>query len=151
MSRSIEPTVMDSLRSKGEASLLDAIDLLRRQGISHYISLPQLIVCGDQSSGKSSVLEAISGIPFPTRDNMCTRFATEVILRRAPTAGVSVAIVPSESRTNSERQSLRNFKEPLTALEELPALIEKAKVAMGLAEMTKTFAEDALRVEEYGL
>jgi len=112
---------MDSLRSKGEASLLDAIDLLRRQGISHYISLPQLIVCGDQSSGKSSVLEAISGIPFPTRDNMCTRFATEVILRRAPTAGVSIAIVPSEGRTASERQSLQNFQEPLTALEELPA------------------------------
>lgn len=150
MSWSLEPTVMDSLRSKGEASLLDAIDLLRRQGISHYISLPQLIVCGDQSSGKSSVLEAISGIPFPTRDNMCTRFATEVILRRAPTAGVAVAIVPSESRTDSERQALQNFQEPLTALEDLPDLIEKAKVAMGLAEMTKAFAEDVLRVEISG-
>ncbi|KAH8742896.1 dynamin family protein [Diaporthe sp. PMI_573] len=150
MSRSVEPTVMDSLRSKGEAGLLDAIDLLRCQGISHYISLPQLIVCGDQSSGKSSVLEAISGIPFPTRDNMCTRFATEVILRRAPTTGVSVAIVPSQSRTDSERRSLENFHEPLKTLEELPPLIEKAKVAMGLAEMTKAFAEDVLRVEISG-
>jgi hypothetical protein len=150
MSRSVEPIAVDSLRSKDEASLLDAIDLLRCQGISHYVSLPQLIVCGDQSSGKSSVLEAISGIPFPTRDNMCTRFATEVILRRAPTAGVSVAIVPSESRTDSERQSLLDFHEPLTALEDLPALIDKAKVAMGLAEMTKAFAEDVLRVEISG-
>ena len=150
MTRSVDPIAVDSLRSKDEASLLDAIDLLRCQGISHYVSLPQLIVCGDQSSGKSSVLEAISGIPFPTRDNMCTRFATEVILRRAPTAGVSVAIVPSESRTDSERQSLLDFHEPLTALEDLPALIDKAKVAMGLAEMTKAFAEDVLRVEISG-
>jgi hypothetical protein len=52
MSRSVEPTVMVSFRSKREASLLDAINLLRRQGISHYISLPQLIVCGDQSSSQ---------------------------------------------------------------------------------------------------
>jgi len=151
MSASAEPITVDSLRSKGEASLLDAIDLLRCQGISHYVSLPQLIVCGDQSSGKSSVLEAISGIPFPTRDNMCTRFATEVILRRAATAGVSVAIVPSEeSRTDAERQSLQNFHEPLTAIEDLPALIEKAKTAMGLTEMTKAFAKDVLRVEISG-
>jgi len=151
MSASAKPITVDSLRSKGEASLLDAIDLLRCQGISHYVSLPQLIVCGDQSSGKSSVLEAISGIPFPTRDNMCTRFATEVILRRAATAGVSVAIVPSEeSRTDAERQSLQNFHEPLTTIEDLPALIEKAKIAMGLTEMTKAFAKDVLRVEISG-
>jgi hypothetical protein len=78
MSGPFENSVLDSLRSNGEGGLLDAIDTLRSQGIGHYVSLPQLIVCGDQSSGKSSVLEAISGIPFPTRDNMCTWFATEV-------------------------------------------------------------------------
>lgn len=30
----------------------------------------QLIVCGDQSSGKSSLLEAISGVPFPRQHNL---------------------------------------------------------------------------------
>jgi hypothetical protein len=72
MSVPFEANVLDSLRSKGEGSLLDTIDTLRSHGTGHYVSLPQLIVCGDQSSGKSSALEAISGIPFPTRDNMCT-------------------------------------------------------------------------------
>jgi GTPase SAR1 family protein len=141
---------LNSLRSRGDASLLDAIDTLRSRGISHYISLPQLIVCGDQSSGKSSVLEAISGIPFPTKDDMCTRFATEVILRRSATAGVSISIVPSENRSETERQSLIAFRETIMGFDDLPALIEKAKAVMGLAERTNAFAEDVLRVEISG-
>ncbi|KAI0880007.1 uncharacterized protein GGS22DRAFT_176197 [Annulohypoxylon maeteangense] len=53
---------LNGLCSKDQLELLDSIDHLRLQGIDHYISLPQIIVCGDQSSGKSSVLEAISGV-----------------------------------------------------------------------------------------
>lgn len=53
-----------------EQDLLDVIDSLRSQGLGQHVSLPQLIVCGDQSAGKSSVLEAISGIPFPQNDGL---------------------------------------------------------------------------------
>ena len=58
--------------------VLDLVDRLRSQGLSHYVDLPQIIVCGDQSSGKSSILEAISGLQFPHEDDLCTRFTTEV-------------------------------------------------------------------------
>ena len=56
-----------ALQSKDHGELLNIIDELRSQGISRYIDLPQLIVCGDHSSGKSSVLEAVSGVRFPTK------------------------------------------------------------------------------------
>jgi len=52
ISGSFEMDALNSLRSVGDTGLLDAIDTLRSEGISHYVSLPQLIVCGDQSSGK---------------------------------------------------------------------------------------------------
>lgn len=68
--------------SNDHGKILNAIDQLRAHGVSHYVSLPQLIVTGDQSAGKSSVLEAISKVRFPTKDNLCTRFATEIVLRR---------------------------------------------------------------------
>lgn len=71
-----------SIQSKSHEQLLDVIDKLRSQGISRFIDLPQLILCGDQSSGKSSVLEAVSGLQFPAKTALCTRFATELILRR---------------------------------------------------------------------
>ncbi len=100
------------LQSRDHSVLLDVIDLLRSQGVSHYVPLPQLIVCGDQSSGKSSVLEAVSGVRFPTKDNLCTRFATELILRRGLKANVSVGIAPGEDRSEEERATLLTFKFP---------------------------------------
>ena len=47
MSTMIGTNVVDSLRLGREANLLDAVDTLRSQGISYYISLPQLIVYSD--------------------------------------------------------------------------------------------------------
>ncbi|KEF54333.1 dynamin GTPase, partial [Exophiala aquamarina CBS 119918] len=73
--------------------LLNMISGLRSEGFSHYGDLPQIIVCGDQSSGKSSVLEAISRFSSPRKDNnLCTRFATEVILQRGPSEYANVSI-----------------------------------------------------------
>ena len=38
--------------SQQHEQLLDTIDRIRAQGISRYIDIPQIVVCGDQSSGK---------------------------------------------------------------------------------------------------
>ena len=141
---------LNKLCTKDQLDLLDSIDSLRSQGISHYVSLPQIIVCGDQSSGKSSVLEAISGVSFPVKSNLCTRFPTELVLRKTSQIGVSVSIVPHQSRSESERSSLSSFREELDGFEGLPALIENAKAAMGILTHGKAFSKDILRVEVSG-
>src|SRR6201996_1884547 len=94
------------LQSKDHRDLLDIIDTLRSKGFSRYVDLPEIIVCGDQSAGKSSVLEAISGMSFPTKDNLCTRFATELVLRRDATSGVKISIIPGPERSTDERERL---------------------------------------------
>ncbi|KAB8206265.1 P-loop containing nucleoside triphosphate hydrolase protein [Aspergillus parasiticus] len=141
---------LEELCTKEQLELLDSIDTLRLQGISHYISLPQIIVCGDQSSGKSSVLEAISGVSFPVRSNLCTRFPTELVLRKSPQIGVSVSIVPHHSRTEAEQQSLSQFHEQLEGFDGLPRLIDNAKAIMGISTHGKAFSNDLLRVEVSG-
>ena len=74
------------LQSSRTSQRLNQIDRVRANGVGDHVALPQLVVCGDQSAGKSSVLEGISGIPFPRQDGLCTRFATEIILRHTPQA-----------------------------------------------------------------
>lgn len=75
---SITTSSLKALQSADQRKVMDIVDKLRRTGLSGIVELPQLVVCGDQSSGKSSVLEAITEIPFPRKENLCTRFATEV-------------------------------------------------------------------------
>uniref|UniRef100_A0A093UMF2 Interferon-induced GTP-binding protein Mx n=1 Tax=Talaromyces marneffei PM1 TaxID=1077442 RepID=A0A093UMF2_TALMA len=141
---------LSGLCTQEQLDLLNSIDTLRLQGISHYVSLPQIIVCGDQSSGKSSVLEAISGVSFPVRSNLCTRFPTELVLRKSSHVGVRVSIVPHPSRNESEQRSLGTFRETLDSFENLPVLIDKAKGVMGISTHGKAFSNDLLRVEVAG-
>ncbi|XP_049935890.1 dynamin-related protein 4C-like [Nymphaea colorata] len=54
--------------------LLDAVDRLRRLNVmKEGIQLPTIVVVGDQSSGKSSVLESLAGISLPRGQGICTR------------------------------------------------------------------------------
>lgn len=145
-----ESDALSKLSSPDQLELLNAIDRLRLQGISNYVSLPQIIVCGDQSSGKSSVLEALAGVPFPVKSNLCTRFPTELVLRRSPYISANVSIKPDEGRSESERQTLGRFSEGLDGFEGLPSLIESAKLAMGISMHGKAFSKDLLRVEISG-
>ena len=48
------------------------------------VELPQIAVMGDTSSGKSSLLSAISKIIFPSADGMCTRCPTRLRMERSP-------------------------------------------------------------------
>lgn len=152
-SRINEISILQNLHSFGHLQLLDIVDSLRAQGLSNFFPLPQLIVCGDQSSGKSSVLEAISGVPFPKKDNLCTRFATEVILRRdgsSPETKVCVSINPGHARSDLDCATLSKFKHTLSTIADLPELINLATDAMGLGSLATAFSSDVLRLEVTG-
>ncbi|KAI0376730.1 P-loop containing nucleoside triphosphate hydrolase protein [Hypomontagnella monticulosa] len=137
------------IQSSNHRDLLDIVDVLRSHGVSHYVDLPQIIVCGSQSSGKSSTLESLSGIAFPTAEGLCTRFATELILRRGEKPQIKVHIQPSASRNSDDRARLLAFAESTKDQNDFPKIIEAAKEAMGLTgtEGSKIFSTDVLRIE----
>ena len=52
---------------------LEKIKKIRPLISGYNMQLPQIVVIGDQSSGKSSVLESLTGIKFPVNSGICTR------------------------------------------------------------------------------
>ncbi|XP_058884080.1 interferon-induced GTP-binding protein Mx-like [Acipenser ruthenus] len=64
---------------------LDFIDSLRALGVDQDLPLPTIVVIGDQSSGKSSVLEALSGVSLPRGGGLMTRCPLELILKNVKT------------------------------------------------------------------
>jgi hypothetical protein len=59
---------------------LDRLELPGIEGEPFDISLPKIVLVGNQSSGKSSLIEAISQVKVPRDDNTCTRCPIEVRL-----------------------------------------------------------------------
>ena len=59
------------------------IDNLYKNDIEKYINLPQIAVMGDTSSGKSSVLTAISKIEFPANDKLTPRCPMRLSMKRS--------------------------------------------------------------------
>ncbi|KAK1957626.1 dynamin family protein [Colletotrichum sublineola] len=141
----------------GNRNLLDKIDKLRELGISKQVALPQLVVVGDQSSGKSSVLESLTGYYFPRSVGLCTRHATEIICRRETKTSIVVTIQPFEA-TPERADVAKSFRRELRDLkgEEFADVLKEAANVMGLKTSTDdsseraAFSKDVLRVEICG-
>ncbi|KAI1155192.1 P-loop containing nucleoside triphosphate hydrolase protein [Nemania diffusa] len=51
----------------------DALGDIQVLGVSHVAVLPELVLVGDQSSGKSSLMSALARLNLPTSSGICTR------------------------------------------------------------------------------
>lgn len=69
-------------------------------------------------SGKSSVLEGLTGLPYPRDSGLCTRFATQITFRRTATTNIAVSIIPAEDAPSDYAEKLRAWrKDDLVSLE----------------------------------
>ncbi|KAI1263399.1 P-loop containing nucleoside triphosphate hydrolase protein [Xylariaceae sp. FL1019] len=141
----------DSPASSEDHTILDIIDSLRSQGLSRFVDLPQIVACGDQSSGKSSALSAIIGGPsFPTKETLCTRFATELILRRSQSRTATARILPGHGRSQKEKEQLAKaqFYQPDGI--DISAIVKDAQKTMALCNKSQMFYDDVLQIEITG-
>ena len=149
-------TALAGLRSGRSSQRLEQIASLRARGVGEHVDLPQLVVCGDQSAGKSSVLEGITGLPFPRQDGVCTKFATEIILchTEGPT-NVSAEIIPCFSRSETSKAELLTYRREMAHFSELPDVIAETGARLGIRgfgsiQEGPAFVEDVLRIKVSG-
>ena len=139
-------------------ALLDKIDKLRELNVQD-LELPQLVVVGDQSSGKSSVLESLTGFFFPQAPGLCTRYATQISCRREAEQKVLVSIIPRPGADAPVIERLRSFNRTLPELssEVLESVIMEANREMEIrmsaddtASHLQAFSEHILKIEIHG-
>jgi interferon-induced GTP-binding protein Mx1 len=99
----------EELNSEESRELLSAVDRMREILHDEKIRLPEIVVVGDQSVGKSSVLEAISGIQLPRAQNICTRCPLE--LRMKSTTGDEYAVIRDGKRFEDEGKTIHDMNE----------------------------------------
>lgn len=95
----------------GDPSMLERIDALFSCGAGEHVNIPQIVVVGDQSSGKSSVLSGLIRKDLPRDSGLCTRFATKIVFRRAEEAGIRVSIIPEEGAAAEHRAQVAAWGE----------------------------------------
>ncbi|XP_047575745.1 interferon-induced GTP-binding protein Mx1 [Lutra lutra] len=98
---------------------IDLIDSLRALGVEQDLALPAIAVIGDQSSGKSSVLEALSGVALPRGSGIVTRCPLVLKLKKV---------------TNQDewrgKVSYQDFEKEISDPSEVEAEINKAQNAI---------------------
>ena len=152
--RDMAPTIESSLETQGlaheQTELLNLIDKLQFAQLDN-VKLPQIVVVGDQSAGKSSVLEALSGTPFPRDAGACTRFATEIRLRRAKETRLKVSIIPDKTRPYNDQTKLLQYGGDVTGDMPFETLMREATELIAPKNIPGRFAaRDILVVEKTG-
>ncbi|KAL8388858.1 hypothetical protein RB599_010162 [Gaeumannomyces hyphopodioides] len=133
-----------------QRSLIDLIAKLQFAQLDN-VKLPQIVVVGDQSAGKSSVLEAITGTPFPRDAGACTRFATEIRLRRAAQPSLKVTIIPDKNRPYRDQEALLRFGGSVDSSTPFDTMMRAAVDLIAPKNIPGRFAaRDILVVEKQG-
>ncbi|KAL8984718.1 MAG: hypothetical protein Q9177_004626 [Variospora cf. flavescens] len=167
----------DPFRNENTQRLFEAIDELRSCGANQEIDLPELVIVGDQSAGKSSLLQSLTDIPFPVADRLCTRFPTRIVSRRTPKqSGVTkISIEPkvfdwtgtlSAEKVADRAERLEAYSKfghtsPHLTSDSFKDVVEEAKELMDIKRSTSTeeglkstgrrnFSSDVLKVEISG-
>ncbi|EAW23561.1 uncharacterized protein NFIA_022720 [Aspergillus fischeri NRRL 181] len=95
---------------------------LKKLGLEGDCEIPQLVIVGMQSSGKSSVLKRISRVRLPT-DN--TRSVTEIILHRRLSPDAKITYKSLSSKSGQETLLTSDVKPEELAVNNLFPVIGK--------------------------
>ncbi|KAF5622296.1 RBTMx2 [Fusarium sp. NRRL 52700] len=157
--------VDDPFDNEKRQILFNAIDRLQACGSLKYLAIPQLVVVGEQSSGKSSLLRTLTDISFPVMAGIGTRFPIRVVSRRSPSAQgsrerfrISLERAPRDvnglQRADTAADEYRLEGDTLTmdvfeaALKDLSE--NKIGIRKGQGPGAKNFVPDIVRVELEG-
>ena len=114
--------------SKSIKPILDVYDKVREVLRNEEIELPKIVVVGDQSSGKSSVLESITKIALPRGENTVTKCPIIIQLRECPFDEQEIAFVREQGEKIENVKGVALDQLSIEIAEAQRRLIEKEKI-----------------------
>ena len=125
-----EPSSLGSTRFARE--LNNIIKALKEAGTEEHVLLPKIAVIGNQSSGKSSLIEAICQIQVPRASGTCTRCPMEVSLHTSDN-GQWQGKIYLRREINQASRPVSALVQPFVKLrrkEDVPGALRRAQLAI---------------------
>ena len=97
-SKTASQTAFDPSSQVAQKSI-EVMDNLRAYGVDKDTEIPQCCVFGGQSSGKSSLLEGMTGAPLPRSDGMTTKCPIEFRMKKDESCEfeATISIIPNDA------------------------------------------------------
>ena len=132
---------------EGEQFYRRLVDELFANNVGSFVELPQIAVMGDTSSGKLSLLSAISGVSFPANHTLTTRCPIRLRMEHSESSLQAVinVIWVSSRHSSSTAPSTPWEVRKVTSLEEVTTAIAEAQ-AFVIAAAGREVAEDIVEV-----
>ncbi|KIO31593.1 hypothetical protein M407DRAFT_67741 [Tulasnella calospora MUT 4182] len=117
---------------KRRRDLLDILKDLHSTGIQNELDLPQIVVIGSQSVGKSSLIESMSGLTLPRDTGTCTRCPMECRLQYADTWSCKIFLRFHVDSTGTPLPHMREipFGPTLFNTEDVERMLRRAQRAI---------------------
>ncbi|KAL1762150.1 P-loop containing nucleoside triphosphate hydrolase protein [Schizophyllum commune] len=114
-------------------ALMDLHNALNDLGAEAFFPLPRITVIGGQSAGKSSLVEAVSGLNVPRDAGVCTRCPMECIMKK--TAGpwsckITIRRVTEQAEEYTGQPSSVDFGPGITRKEDVDIWLRRAQAAV---------------------
>jgi GTPase SAR1 family protein len=130
---------------QGQALHRKLIDYLHAKDVGRYVELPQIAVMGDTSSGKSSLLTAISKVQFPSNDQITTRCPVRLRMEKSrdqTRIKVGIKWHASSAYRNEDAWPTKEFH----SFDEISKTIEEAQQCI-LDYAKREVAQDIIEIE----
>ncbi|KAF4468154.1 dynamin family [Fusarium albosuccineum] len=118
----------------------DTLGELQQLGVSHDVPLPELVLVGDQSAGKSSLMSGLANLDLPRSEGTCTRCPLHIRVSRSHDPSCRVwlrkeySYQPPEGRSISENDVTDRDpfypwrKLPTTVVHEFKTMIDHSEI-----------------------
>ncbi|KAF7308050.1 hypothetical protein MKEN_01167300 [Mycena kentingensis (nom. inval.)] len=134
--------------AQGRRAMLDLINRLQKTGVQLDIDLPRIAVIGNQSAGKSSLIESISGVTLPRASGTCTRCPTECRLSHSDAPWkciVELRFITDKDGSPLGQAKTEPFGDAVSEKEEVENRIRRAQRAiLNPSKAVKTFLEEEI-------